>query len=367
LKNNVVGLWRITLKEANFMSGQINAIDVFAGCGAFTYGLQENPAIKVIKGIDHDKNCVYPFEFNNKAPLQLIDANLLTKEDFCDFNKLAGPRLVVGSPPCQPFSPMGLLKGKKQHDWGLVSKFGDIVKWTMPDIVVMENVSGLVSHVVFQELLRTLDSLGYCYHYYKAFNCLDIGVPQKRKRLILLAARIPRLIMLKSTVSEPKNLQQAIGDLPAINAGEVCRFNPLHRASNLTDAGLARARAAKAGGGWADLPDDLIPTRFKTGKKVTHARVYGRLMWDQPSPTLLTKFYNAGTAGVFHPDKAQARALSLLEGARIQTFPDSFRFVGHDRQITFHNIGRLIGNAVPVLLARAIGAAVVEYCQSLGL
>jgi DNA (cytosine-5)-methyltransferase 1 len=342
----------------------IQALDFCCGGGAFSFGLQMNP-IKVIGGIDNEKKCVYPYQFNNNAPLWLVDAKQLTKNDFEGFNKLTGPRLLVGSPPCQTFSAMGQLRGKKHIDWTLVAKFADIIKWTIPDVVAMENVSGLANHFVFQKLLRTLDSLGYTYHYYKAFDCQNIGVPQTRKRLILLANNRGAIIPLKNTVWQSKTLRETIGDLPVINAGEICQTDSLHRAPKLTELSLARVKAARPGGSWKDLPDHLKPDRLKTEKKITHNGFYGRLSWDLPSPTLLTQFYNVGVGRYTHPD--QHRGLSLREGARIQTFPDSFRFVEHDSEITFESIGKLIGNAVPVLLARAIGEAVFEYCKTVGI
>jgi DNA (cytosine-5)-methyltransferase 1 len=180
-----------------------------------------------------------------------------------------------------------------------------------------------------------------------------------------LATNRGAIIPLKNTVWQPKTLRETIGDLPVINAGEICQTDSLHRAPKLTELSLARVKAARPGGSWKDLPDHLKPDRLKTEKKITHTGFYGRLSWDLPSPTLLTQFYNVGVGRYTHPD--QHRGLSLREGARIQTFPDSFRFVEHDSEITFESIGKLIGNAVPVLLARAIGEAVFEYCKTVGI
>ncbi len=149
--------------------------------------------------------------------------------------------------------------------------------------------------------------------------------------------------------------------MPLLEAGGVCDHDPLHQARQLSPLNLKRIRASRPGGTWRDWDKSLRAAchRRKSGK--TYPSVYGRMTWDNPSPTITTQYYGFGNGRFGHPD--QDRAISLREGAILQSFPKTYQFVPKGVPIYQNIIGRLIGNAVPVNLGSAIGKSIVLHVE----
>ena len=156
-------------------------------------------------------------------------------------------------------------------------------------------------------------------------------------------------------------VRDAIGYLPPIAAGEVCEEDLLHRSSALSDINIRRIQQSVPGGSWRDWDDDL---KLKCHKKIsgsTFPSVYGRMEWDKPSPTITTQFYGYGNGRFGHPE--QDRAISLREGAILQSFPNDYIFVDEKHPSHKRELGTHIGNAVPVELGRAIGISIQRHLE----
>jgi DNA (cytosine-5)-methyltransferase 1 len=152
-----------------------------------------------------------------------------------------------------------------------------------------------------------------------------------------------------------------VGHLPALAAGKVDPDDRHHVAASLSDTNLKRIRISKPGGTWRDWDDDLVAECHRAASGKTYPSVYGRMVWDSEGPTITTEFYGFGNGRFGHPE--QDRALSLREGALLQTFPPTYEFVAPDKPVQFNPIGRLIGNAVPVRLGRAVARSLKEHVE----
>lgn len=340
----------------------IHAVDLFCGIGALTYGLQK-AGIKVNAGYDIDKSCRYGYEYNNSVKFHCRSVSDLSGEELALQYPHDSLKVLVGCAPCQPFSSHTNKIREKQADdnrWHLLHSFGKLVEDVRPDFVSMENVTNLQNQDVFKVFVETLEKSGYFVNY-KIVYCPDYGIPQKRKRLILLASKLtkPSLIEPTHTSESYKTTYDEIGELPEIGAGETSVSDSLHRSTSMTPVMLARIKQSIPNGTWLDWKEELRSPCHKTDSGQSYKAVYGRMAWDEPSPTITTQFYNFGTGRFGHPE--QNRALSLREGALLQTFPLDYQFVAPDEPIHFTKIGRYIGNAVPVRLGEVIGKSIVEH------
>ena len=339
-------------------------IDLFCGVGALSHGFVQEGYV-VACGYDIDDTCRYPFETNNQAPFVRADvASLDAIELAAEFPKSA-PRVLVGCAPCQPFSLYS--QGREDPKWKLLEDFGRLAVALGPDVLSMENVPQLLHFkggAIFDGFLETLRRGGYMVRSMVA-ECPDFGVPQSRSRLVLIASRHgePELPKPTHTANEHITVKDAIGDMPRLTAGDTDRNDPLHRASRLSALNLTRIRESSPGGSWRDWDESLVTAchRRDTGKG--YGSVYGRMRWDRPAPTITTQFYGFGNGRFGHPE--QDRAISLREGAIIQTFPRDYAFVRHGGHLSFKDLGRMIGNAVPVNLARAIARAISRHLEAI--
>ena len=342
-----------------------SVIDLFCGAGALSHGFLHEDFL-VMCGYDLDEACRYPFEANNNAPfvrrdVAMIDADELSRE-FSDHL----PRVLIGCAPCQPFSRYS--QGHEDPKWKLLKDFSRLVVAVAPDVLSMENVPQLVRFKggsVFEAFVTALEDGGYRVRWTIA-HCPDFGVPQSRSRLVLIASRHGEPPLPDPTQSEEGHVtvRDAIGEMPLLKAGGVDPGDPLHRASTMSDLNLQRIRVSVPGGTWRDWDDALVTDCHKKEAGRGYASVYGRMRWDQPSPTITTQFYGFGNGRFGHPE--QDRALSLREGAVLQTFPHDYVFFQPGGPFQFKSIGRMIGNAVPVRLARAIGRAIKTHLQEHG-
>ncbi len=228
------------------------------------------------------------------------------------------------------------------------------------EIISMENVPELKRHKVFGDFLVMLLRNRYYISVHEVF-CPDYGIPQNRKRLVLLASLLgPIDIIPKShSPSKYRTVKHAIGNQPEIKAGEELNGDKLHKCIDLSDINRKRIKASKQGGSWNDWPEKLKVDCHKNDKGKHYKSVYGRMEWDSPSPTITTQFYGYGNGRFGHP--TQDRAISLREGAILQTFPKSYRFVRLQSEITFKDVGRMIGNAVPVKLGKVVGLSILKH------
>jgi DNA (cytosine-5)-methyltransferase 1 len=229
----------------------------------------------------------------------------------------------------------------------------------------MENVPEIAKHEVFHDFTRGLEALGY-HVFWKAVFCPDYGIPQNRTRLVLLASKLGDIDILPPThkPSRYRTVRDAIGKLENIKAGQVSKIDPLHRSSVLEPINLERIKNSRPGGSWRDWDKDLRAKchRRKTGK--TYSAVYARMRWDKPSPTITTQFNSFGTGRFGHP--TQNRAISLREGALLQTFPKKYKFLEPKSQFFIKKIGAHIGNAVPVRLGVIIGRSIKTHLERYG-
>jgi DNA (cytosine-5)-methyltransferase 1 len=338
------------------------AYDVFCGVGGLTRGLEKS-GIKVKIGVDIDPNCRYPYTANNDAKFLLKSVVDLSASDLSGKKKTKQLKLLAGCAPCQPFSTYRQKDGSSDDRWNLLEHFGRLAVELKPDFVTMENVPNLEKQEVFRQFVATLTGEGYKVSH-EVVDCSEFGVPQQRRRLVLLASKhgAISLIRPKSRRTTRKTVKQAIGNLPRIAAGSVCKTDPLHQAGELSELNLKRIRASKPGGTWRDWDKKLVAPchKRKTGK--TYPGVYGRMAWNEPAPTMTTQYYAFGSGRFGHP--TQARAISLREGAILQSFPRDYKFVASGKPIFRKNVGRLIGNAVPVKLAEAIGKTILAHARA---
>lgn len=343
---------------------KIEAIDLFCGVGGLSAGLAE-AGIRVIAGIDVDKACGYPFEVNHSgAKFIEQDVAKVTADDLNSLWSKDAVRLLAGCAPCQPFSSYARGKASDHLKWGMLYQFGRLVEETLPDLVTMENVPGLKNQEPFQEFLKTLESSGYqvCY---QVVNAADFGVPQSRKRLVLLASKIGEISFPEPSTPGKKNwvtVKDAIGELEAIEHGQTSSSDPLHRSASLSELNLRRIRASKPGGTWRDWPQDLIADCHTKESGKHSAGVYGRMTWDAPAPTMTTLCNGFGNGRFGHPE--QDRAISLREAAIFQSFPPDYVFHNPEEALATKTAARLIGNAVPPKLAEAVGLALVAVLNS---
>ncbi|WP_078902581.1 MULTISPECIES: DNA cytosine methyltransferase [Streptomyces] len=340
----------------------IAAVDLFCGVGGLTHGLVRS-GINVRAGVDLDPHCRYPFEANNSAPFLERDVNELKADELKSYLSQGDYSLLAGCAPCQPFSTYSQSGRSKKRglDWQLVLKFGALVAELQPDLVTMENVAQLAQHDVFADFLKYLD--GYSVHY-SIVECSKIGVPQSRKRLVLIASKLgdAGLSLASQTNAPLRTVRQEISKLPAIAAGEQHSRDPLHTAASLSEMNMRRIRASKPGGTWRDWDPELIAACHRKATGATYPSVYGRMEWDAPAPTITTQCFGFGNGRFGHP--TQDRAISLREAAMLQTFPRNYKFLPKGEQVRFNRLGRLIGNAVPVRLGEAIGTVIMEHVRS---
>jgi DNA (cytosine-5)-methyltransferase 1 len=270
-------------------------------------------------------------------------------------------RVLAGCAPCQPFSTYSRTRKGDDNRWGLVKHFVRLALQLRPHVVTMENVPQLVHHEVFSQAVTSLRRSGYAV-WWSVVDCADYGVPQTRKRLVLLGSRLGPLVLLPPRRRQHRTVREMIGDLPSLVAGQVDRKDPLHRACSLTLKNLQRMRTSKPGGSWRDWEPELRAPCHHRKSGSTFPSVYARMAWDALGPTITTQYFGFGNGRFGHPQ--QDRAISLREGAILQTFPKSYAIEPPDCRMSAQRVGRLIGNAVPPALALHVGRAIVKHLAS---
>lgn len=351
-------------RKKQYLSGvapRIVGVDLFCGVGGLTHGLIRG-GIQVAAGIDIDPSCQYPFEANNSAVFMVRDVAKLKADEIFHYYDGADLTLLAGCAPCQPFSTYSRSGRNSEYEsqWPLVMAFGRLARRIKPDLITMENVPQLADHPVFEQFLNSL--VGYK-KWWSIVECTSIGVPQTRKRLVLLASRLGDDGLELATTNLPKrSVRETIASLAPLKAGQIHPSDPLHMASSLSPLNLQRIKASRPGGTWRDWPPELQATCHKKATGATYPSVYGRMEWDRPAPTITTQCFGYGNGRFGHPE--QDRAMSLREAAMLQTFPEDYAFVRPGDTVKFSKMGRLIGNAVPVRLGEVIAHSLINHVNT---
>lgn len=338
-------------------------VDLFCGIGGLSYGFKAE-GFDVVAGIDTDASCRFAYETNLKAEFISRDIKKITGPDI---NRLFGkkkgrPRVLIGCAPCTPFSIyVGRYnkEKKKNSQWSLLDEYLRIINTSRPDVVSMENVPRLARHKIFTRFVSTLERKGYTVNYAR-LRADHYGVPQRRARLVLIASKYGEVALPEPThLGAPVTVRDVISELPPIDAGKPCPLDRLHVTRNLTPRNMQRLRSTKEGGSWSDWKPELQLDCHKKKKGKSFRSVYGRMVWDAPSPVITTQCLGIGNGRFGHPE--QNRAISIREAALLQTFPKSFRFLPAGEPINGVMLARQIGNAVPVMLGRVIARAIKQH------
>lgn len=338
----------------------LRAVDFFCGSGGMSFGLSQ-AGIQVLAGVDNSVDCKKTYEANIPGAKYIRhDITTLSSPELGRRLKLErdDPDLVFcGCSPCQFWSKIRTDKTKSLKTAFLLRQFQRFIRHFRPGYVIVENVPGLYNrkdNAILVEFLSFLSAQGYNYND-GIINANHYGVPQNRKRYLLIASRVSSITPLPtiSTAAYPK-----VADFIGVNNGFARIENGhrdntpfLHTAAALSEKNLQRITLTPASGGdrtaWANHPDLQIDAY--RGKDHIFRDVYGRMTWNKPAPTITTRFISLSNGRFGHPE--ENRAISIREGATLQTFPPDYQF--HAKNLT--SLARQIGNAVPPALAKRIG------------
>ena len=344
-------------------------IDLFCGIGGLSYGLKCQ-GMKILAGFDLDYTCQYAYETNTGGKFYYRDVKTISGDEI---NKLYSQKknvikVLAGCAPCQPFSSYAFKNKNKDKDkYNLLYEFGRLVKEVHPDIVTMENVPAIASFKlksVLADFVEVLQNEGYTVKY-KVVYCPDYGIPQTRKRLVLLASRLGNIDLISPTHKKENyvTVKDAIGHLPPLEAGQGCPTDALHRCRALSPLNLQRLKSTPYGGSWKDWPADLMLECHKKESGKSFGSVYGRMVWEEPSPTMTTLCTGIGNGRFGHP--VQNRAISAREAALFQTFPITYNFFPNEYEVSLTKASRYIGNAVPPKLGEVIAQSIKNHIEDL--
>ena len=344
-------------------------IDLFCGIGGLSYGLKCQ-GMKILAGFDLDYTCQYAYETNTGGKFYYRDVKTISGDEI---NKLYSQKknvikVLAGCAPCQPFSSYAFKNKNKDKDkYNLLYEFGRLVKEVHPDIVTMENVPAIASFKlksVLADFVEVLQNEGYNVKY-KVVYCPDYCIPQTRKRLVLLASRLGNIDLISPTHKKENyvTVKDAIGHLPPLEAGQGCPTDALHRCRALSPLNLQRLKSTPYGGSWKDWPADLMLECHKKESGKSFGSVYGRMVWEEPSPTMTTLCTGIGNGRFGHP--VQNRAISAREAALFQTFPITYKFFPNEQEVSLTKASRYIGNAVPPKLGETIAQSIKNHVEDL--
>lgn len=349
-----------------------NIVDLFAGVGGLSYGFSNLPQFNIIAANEIEKDISVAYTLNHPN-VRMINCDINDLTETVLNEALDGQKIdvVVGGPPCQSYSTLG----KRQMDdrANLFLQYKRILKILQPSAFVFENVVGILSMDkgnLFKQIQAEFKDLGYSLKY-QVLDTVDFGIPQHRERVILVGFKEENnFIFPEPTHGEGLKpyvtLKDALGDLPELKSGEkknnyegeatndFLRFVRKdssdiveeHCSPKNGEHLIKIMEALKDGQSKNDLPEDIRP---KSG----YGNTYAKLWWERPSTTITRNFACPSSSRCIHP--RDSRAMSIREGARLQSFPDDYKFYGSD------GMKRLeIGNAVPPLLSMAIAKQMLE-------
>ncbi len=346
---------------------QLKAVDFFCGGGGMSYGLKI-AGINVLAGIDCELACKETYEANITGA-KFIHADVFDLKETELQKSLKLKRnddnlILIGCSPCQFWSIINTDKKKSQKSKNLLIEFSRFVEFFRPGYVVVENVPGVLRKKEESGLAAFIDWLqneknGYTVHF-EVHNVSDYGVPQNRKRFTLIANRVTaKEIIPQKRTGDKIVVADVIGHhngLPVLQQGHRDSKDFMNSVSSLNELNLRRLKKIEKDGGnrmgFADDPE--LQLQCFIGRENSFRDTFGRLWWQRPSPTITTKFYSISSGRFVHPE--EDRALSLREGAMLQSFPKRYKFYGS----SIAAIARIIGNAVPPAYAKCIGRAIIK-------
>lgn len=345
-------------------------LDLFCGCGGMSAGFDSLKQFKTVIGVDFNSHALKTFEKNfpnSHVILGDIQDNAIHNK-IISLGKQQNINMIIGGPPCQGFSLKGKRGGLDDKRNFLFKEYLNIVGILSPEIFVIENVKELLSTEAgffIQEIKNMCQDMGYNISY-GVLNALDFGVPQNRKRAIIIGTKKTPIALPKNNYTQIRTVKDAIYDLRFLNSGEGNVIQDYkykanseyqksmrngsklynHVATNHAQIALKKLSMIPPEKGKERLPENMH------GKQ-KFSSTWGRLQWNKPSPTIDTRFDTPSNGTNSHP--FLNRSITIREAARIQSFPDSFMFLGNKTEIC-----KQVGNAVPPLLAKAIGEQIVK-------
>lgn len=343
------------------MSKEYRIIDCFCGAGGLSLGF-EKAGFKVVYAFDLDEASVNTYKHNpqyHHGPAFVRDIYEVSKKSIeKDLgHKLGKIDVVIGGPPCQGFSVQRRGDDNDPRN-NLVLEYIRMILDIKPKFFVMENVGGLLSprgRPYLEQLKKSCEDAGYVIQRAK-LTASDFGVPQSRKRVFIVGEKSEdkkaHFSFPKSDGSPEKTVRDAIADLMYIGEDSI----PNHKADKLSAINLERIKSIKEGEGRDSLPEQLQLNCHKNHSGHRHLDTYGRMAWDKPGPTITARFDSFSRGRFGHPELN--RTITLREGARLQTFPDGFEFLGSKVEVA-----RQIGNAVPPLLAEKVAEEIKRCLQ----
>lgn len=336
----------------------IKVFDFFSGCGGSSKGF-EQAGLDLVFALDNDPDSKDTFKENMPGVhFELSDIEDFSVSQLTPFieSSKGHPILFCGCAPCQPFTKQNTQPKNAIQKRTLLGEFQKFVECYTPELVFVENVPGMQKvqgkNGPFLSFVQTLDELDYEFKF-GVLASQDYGVPQVRRRLVLIASQLGKIAFPEKThgpgTPNPNysTVRKKIEHLPPIEAGETYPDDPIHRASNLSDTNLRRIKSLSEGQDRRNWPDELKLPCHSNGYN-GHTDVYGRMWWDEPASCLTTRCISLSNGRFGHPE--QNRAISVREAALLQTFPEDYVFKGG-----IVSMARQIGNAVPVLLAKQFG------------
>lgn len=346
------------------MQDSLVALDLFCGCGGLSLGLQR-AGFQIVAAVDNWDVAIESYKRNFSHRAVKADVTALTPQRLIGLECHSWPAidLIAGGPPCQGFSIQRIGEDSDPRN-NLVLEYGKLVVALAPRAFLMENVVGVMGGRGRPILRRFYDLIrGGGYEITSAIlNAADYGVPQFRKRVFFVGWRkeLDHNFQFPTAThcgSGQKTVMQAIGDLPE-PPSRTHAIDPLHFRTKLSPLNEERIALIPPGGGFESLPKELRANCHRNGAgEIGHRYVYGRLSPKAPAATITARF-DSFTRGRFgHP--IQNRNITLREGARLQSFPDSFRFVGNQEAVTAQ-----IGNAVPPALAEVLARQIAEFLRA---
>ena len=350
---------------------QYNVVDLFSGVGGLSYGFSQLDEFNIIAANEIEKDISIAYTLNHPSVKMLnCDINDLTQEQIESVLEGKKVDIVIGGPPCQSYSTVG--KRKMDARANLFMQYKRVLQIIQPKAFVFENVTGILSMDngnLFKRVQSEFESIGYTLKH-KVLDAVNFGVPQHRERVILVGFQGTNPFDYpQATHGDGKKpyvtLKDAIGDLPVLKSGESadqysyapnneflkfvrqsgCELSE-HAAPKNGEHLIRIMQALKDGQSKDDLPEEIRP---KSG----YGNTYAKLWWEKPSVTITRNFACPSSSRCIHP--RDSRAMSIREGARLQSFPDDYKFYGSD------GMKRLeIGNAVTPLLSQAIAKQMLE-------
>lgn len=364
---------RILIKKKGSLAYTMNfrILDLFCGAGGLSYGMEQNAHFTTEVALDFNNKALETYKYN-MPKVDTVCGNIMddvVKKNVVQLCKKRQVNMIVGGPPCQGFSLKGKKLGLNDPRNYLFNEYLWFVKILQPEVFVIENVKALLSTSAGwfkDQIIAKVKEMGYFIEY-GVLNASDFGVPQFRQRAIFICSKKKGIPLPKKTCKKPTTVKDAMYDLAYLNSGEGAfeqeyvteptsayqkrmrsnskkLFN--HKASNHLEIAIKKLEMIPPESGKEYLPAELIGNQKFSG-------TWGRLKWNEPSPTIDTRFDASSNGTNNHP--FLNRSITPREAARLQSFDDKFVFIGAKLYIR-----QQIGNAVPPLMAKAIANQILR-------